>query len=242
MPYAPEVVAAAVAIAAIAGVVRGITGFGGAMVMSPPLALLLGPLLAVPVALLLEGFAGANLLAQTRRQVRWRTIGPIVAAAVAMTPVGAFALASLDPLLLRRVIAGVVIAFALLLLAGWRYTGRQRLATSAAVGALGGSMIGATSMAGPPVVLYLLSGPDSIETTRANMTLFTAAISLAALAALWASGVLGVGALVFGLVLAPGYFGGIVLGARAFSRFNDTRFRRFTLLLMIAVSAAILLA
>ena len=40
---------AAAAIAAVAGVVRGITGFGGAMVMAPPLALLLGPKLAVPV-------------------------------------------------------------------------------------------------------------------------------------------------------------------------------------------------
>ena len=38
--------------AAIAGIVRGITGFGGAMVMSPPMALLLGPLAAVPVVLL----------------------------------------------------------------------------------------------------------------------------------------------------------------------------------------------
>jgi len=32
---------AAGVIAAVAGVVRGITGFGGAMVMAPPLALLL---------------------------------------------------------------------------------------------------------------------------------------------------------------------------------------------------------
>jgi hypothetical protein len=31
-------------------------------------------------------------------------------------------------------------------------------------------------------------------------------------------------------------------GTRLFSRFNDTRFRQFTLLLMIAVSIGILLA
>jgi uncharacterized membrane protein YfcA len=39
----------AVAIAFVAGIVRGITGFGGAMVMSPPLALQLSPRVAVPV-------------------------------------------------------------------------------------------------------------------------------------------------------------------------------------------------
>ena len=49
-PFAPESLAAAAAIALAAGVIRGITGFGGAMVMTPPLALLLGPLVAVPLA------------------------------------------------------------------------------------------------------------------------------------------------------------------------------------------------
>lgn len=242
MPYAPELIAAAALVAAIAGVVRGITGFGGSMVMAPPLALLLGPAVAVPVALLLEAFAGAQMLVQTRREVRWRTIGPILAAAIVMTPLGAVALAGLDPQLLRRLIAGVVIVFAGLLLVGWRYSGRQRLSTSIALGALGGSMIGATSMAGPPVVLYLLSGPDSVATTRANMTAFTVMVSFAALAALWASDALGAGALVLGLLLAPGYFVGLILGVRAFSRFNDVRFRQFTLLLLIAVSAGILVA
>jgi uncharacterized membrane protein YfcA len=236
------VLAAAAAIALLAGVVRGITGFGGAMVMTPPLALLLGPLLAVPVALLLEGFAGTHMLVQTRRDVRWRVIGPILAATAACAPLGAFLLASIEPQLLRRAIAGVVIAFSLLLLAGWRYGGRQRLATSLAVGALGGSMIGATSMGGPPVILYLLSGPDPIATTRANMTLFVAGSSLAALASLWAAGVLGAGALVLGLALAPGYFAGLALGTRSFRRFNDARFRRFVLLLLIAVATGILLA
>jgi uncharacterized membrane protein YfcA len=46
-------------VAVVAGVVRGITGFGGAMVMAPPLVLLLGPKLAVPVVLLLESLAAA---------------------------------------------------------------------------------------------------------------------------------------------------------------------------------------
>ena len=49
-------------IACVAGVVRGITGFGGAMVMAPPLALLLGPQLAVPVILVLESVAAAPML------------------------------------------------------------------------------------------------------------------------------------------------------------------------------------
>jgi len=70
----PEAVVLAGCVAALAGIIRGITGFGGAMVMAPPLALLLGPRIAVPVTMLLEGIAALPMLWQTRDAVRWRTI------------------------------------------------------------------------------------------------------------------------------------------------------------------------
>jgi uncharacterized membrane protein YfcA len=240
--FAPELLATAVAIAAVAGIVRGITGFGGALVMTPPLALLFGPALTVPAVLLLESVAAAPMLVQTRRHVRWRAIGPILAAACVTLPLGGYVLATADPHALRRAIAAIVIVFSLLLLRGWRYAGRPRLRTSIGLGALSGAMAGATSIGGPPVILYLLSGPDSIETTRANLTLFVAGVSAAAIAMLWAGGLFGAAAAWMGLVLAPGYYGGLVLGTRAFARFTDTRFRQFTLVLLIAVSVVILLA
>ena len=237
---APETIAA-VAIAAVAGVVRGITGFGGAMVMAPPLALLLGPSLAVPVVLLLESVAATPMLVQTRRQVRWRVVGPILAAACLAAPLGSYVLVVAEPQLLRRAIAAIVIVFSLLLLFGWRYAGKQRMGTSVGIGAVSGAMLGATSIGGPPVILYLLSGPDPIESTRANLSLYIAGSALAGLAAMWAGGVLPVTAIAAGLLLAPGYLVGLAGGVRAFSRFNDVRFRRFTLLLLIVVSGGILL-
>ena len=126
---------AAVVITAIAGVVRGITGFGGAMVMAPPLALLLGPRLAVPVVLVLESFAAAPMLWQTRHLVHWKMIGAILLAACVTVPLGVMALVAMDPTIIRRLIAITVIVFAIVLLRGWRYAGRPRLATSLGLGA-----------------------------------------------------------------------------------------------------------
>ena len=240
--FAPETIVIAVAVGALAGVIRGITGFGGAMVMAPPLALLLGPLLAVPVVLLLESLAAVPMLVQTRQLVRWRVIGPIIAAACVSFPLGGYILVSADPHFLRRAIAATVIVFALLLLRGWRYAGAQRTATSAGLGALAGAMAGATSISGPPVILYLLAGPDTIETTRANLTFYVAASAAAGIAMLFAGGLLDPRAAGIALALAPGYFFGTVAGARLFSRFNDRRFRQLTLILMVAVSGVILLA
>lgn len=238
--FAPELLAAAFAIAVVAGVVRGITGFGGAMVMTPPLALLFGPVLAVPVVLLLESIAAAPMLVHTRRQVRWRVIGPILAAACVTVPLGGYILLTAEPQTLRRAIAAIVIVFSLLLLRGWRYSGAQRTSTGVGLGAVAGAMLGATSIGGPPVILYLLAGPDRVETTRANLTLFVAASSLAGIAMLWATGILGLVALFASALLAPGYYAGLLAGTRLFARFNDERFRQFTLLLMIVVSAGIL--
>ena len=240
--FAPEVLVAAAVVAALAGVIRGITGFGGAMVMSPPFALLLGPLVAVPVVLLLEGIAAMPMLVQLRREVRWRTLGPIVAAAYVTMPLGIWILVTADPLLMRKAIAAVVIVFSLVLLRGWRFTGRQRVSTSVGLGAVSGTMLGATSLGGPPVILYLLAGPDPIETTRANLTYYLGALCLAGLALLAWRGVLGAEALLLSAALAPGYYLGMVVGIRLFARFNDRRFRQLTLGLMLAVATGILLA
>jgi uncharacterized membrane protein YfcA len=237
----PALIAAAV-VAAAAGVVRGITGFGGAMVMTPPLALLLGPYVAVPAVLLIEGLVATPMLVQTRALVRWRVLGPILGTCILVLPVGTYLLLLADAVTLRRVIAAVVLVFSLLLLRGWRYAGEQRASTSAGVGAVAGALIGATGIGGPPVILYLLSGPDPVSVTRANLTFYVAVSCSAAFVALWVAGVLGSNALVLGLALAPLYYAGLLIGTRLFPRFDERRFRQFTLALLAAVSAGILLA
>jgi uncharacterized protein len=229
-------------VAALAGVVRGITGFGGAMVMAPPLALLVGPQLTVPVVLLLECVAAAPMLRQTWRLVCWPVLTPLLVAACVTVPLGGYVLVNADPQTLRRGIAAIVIVFSLLMLRGWRYSGRQRLGTSIGLGALSGAMLGAASVGAPPVIIYLLSGPDRIDTTRANLTLYLVVTSAAGLVMLWARGVLDAPAAWTALVLAPGYYLGLLAGVWLFPFLSETRFRQLTLLLLIVVSSGILLA
>ncbi len=244
MTVSPPTVAQliAMAIACLAGVIRGITGFGGAMVLTPPLALLLGPQLAVPVVLLVEAFAGAPMLRDAARHATWRTLTPIGLAACVTVPLGGYVLVHADQDALRRAIAAVVAIFALLLLRGARYSGAHGVPSSLAVGAVSGTLLGATGIGGPPVILYLLSGPDSVQVTRANLTLYVALISVAGLAMLATRGILGPTALMSTLLLAPLYLIGVLAGARLFARFSDRRFRQFTLVLLLAVSTFILLA
>jgi len=232
----------ALLIALVGGLVRGTTGFGAAMVMTPSLALLLGPKVAVPVALLLETFAAATMLPAAVSLARWRVIAPIGVAAVLAVPLGGLLLNGADPATLRRLIALTVIVFSLALLSGRRFPGAHRLRTSLALGALSGTMLGATSIGGPPVILYLLSGPDPVAVTRANLTLYIVLISAAGLVMLGVAGLLGATALRFAAASAIPFVLGVVAGSRLFSRFSDLRFRQLTIFFMFLVSLGILLA
>ena len=233
---------AAMAIAAVAGMIRGITGFGGSMVMTPPLALLFGPQRAITVVLLLEAFAAAPMMRDAVRKATWPLMVPLSIAACVTIPLGGYVLVHADQDVLRRVIAAVVVVFALVLLKGARYAGERGLASSVAFGGFSGMMLGATGIGGPPVILYLLSGPDPLDITRANLTLYVALMSMAGLVMLASRGLLNQGGVVTMLLLAPLFFVGVIAGGRLFQRFSDHRFRQFTLLFLLVVSGGIFLA
>lgn len=234
--------ALAMAIALAGGLVRGTTGFGAAMVMSPALALLLGPKTAVPVTLLLETFAATSMLPAAAAIARWRVIAPISLAALLTVPLGGLLLADADPKLLRQLIAVTVIVFSIALLSGRRYHGPHRVGTSVGLGALSGAMLGATSIGAPPVIIYLLSGPDAASVTRANLTLYVVVISAAGLVMLAASGLIGRETLGLAAWLAVPFVIGVTAGSRLFSRFSDARFRQVTMAFMLVVAVGVLLA
>lgn len=229
-------------IALLGGLVRGTTGFGAAMVMAPPLALLLGAKTAVPVTLLLEAFAALPMMPAAARLARWRVMLPIGLAAMLAVPAGGLLLALASPLALRRGIALTVVVFSLAMLSGRRYSGQPRLGTSLAVGTLSGAMLGATSIGGPPVILYLLSGPDPVAVSRANLTLYVMLLSIVGLLAIGVQGLLGGATLATAAWMSLPFVAGVLAGSRLFARFSDQRFRQFTMAFMFCVSLGVLLA
>ncbi|MBM3561013.1 MAG: sulfite exporter TauE/SafE family protein [Alphaproteobacteria bacterium] len=234
--------AIAAAIAAVAGLMRGLTGFGGALIMLPPLAFVLGARLAVPVTLLLEAFVAAPMMREAMKEAQWRVLAPMSVAACCAVPLGGYLLASAEPELMRRVIAAIVVVFSALILFGARYRGPRGRGALLALGGLSGTMLGAAGMGGPPVILFLLSGRDPVATTRANMTLYTVVIAAAGLIVLWSRGLLGATALQTGLLLAPGFWLGVVAGGRLFARFTDQRFRQLALGFVLITAAGVLFA
>ncbi|GJL81301.1 MAG: UPF0721 transmembrane protein [marine bacterium B5-7] len=231
----------AVPLATLSGFVRGVTGFGGAMVFTAPMALLVEPKIAVMIALVLEAFAALNMLPEALKKCSSRVIAPLCLAACLTIPFGTYLLTELDSGVLKRFIAGTVLVLAIFMLRGFRYTGRQRITTSAILGGVSGLLVSATSVGAPPVILYLLSGPDSVATTRANLTLYIIAISMIALMVLLLRGAFNPASGLIAILLAPCYFSGVWFGSRVFPRVDDKSFRRFVLWFLIVLSTILLM-
>lgn len=227
---------AAAAIVTMAGLVRGTTGFGGAMLMTPLLSALIGPVPAVVTALILETAAALIMFPDALPKVKWRTLAYLILPAIVTVPIGSYLLLTLDPAIARRLIAAVVVAFSAMLLFGLRYNGTPRAVTSVALGSLVGALLGATSVGAPPVILYLLSGPDPVAVTRANLTVFVTAISVIGVAMLAAAGAITAPLGISAAALTIPFLLATWLGGKLFARLTDTGVRRFALVLMLCVS------
>lgn len=217
---------AALAAAFVAGMARGFSGFGAALIFMPMASASLGATLAAPMLLLMDSLPSLALLSRAWRLALRSEVGFMVAGVLAGGPLGAFALTIMPPIAIRWAITGVVLALLALLVSGWRYLGPAHRALSVGVGAVSGVLGGAAMVGGPPVVAYWLGRDLAPEIVRANLTLFFIGSSaIAAISYGWA-GLLGASALIHAAAAAPLYALGVLMGSRLFSLASPVFFRR----------------
>lgn len=223
-------------LAAVAGVIRGFSGFGAGLVMVPALGLLLGPSLAVPVVVLLEAIIIMQLVPPALRLVRWRSILPIGASAALTIPVGSLILAGMDPAHLQKGISAVVLIFTGVLATGWRYRREPSSWAASIVGGASGLLTGSAGIGGPPVILFLLSGPHRAPESRAGFLCYFAITQIVALTAFGANGLMTWRVVITALALTPFFMTGAWAGTRLFGRVEERSFRR-AVLIFLALSA-----
>ncbi len=101
------------------------------------------------------------------------------------------------------------------------------------MGALSGAMMATTSVGGPPVLLYLLSGNDSPTVNRANIVTYYFLTQFLLIVIVLATGVAGLQALARAVVLFPVMVLGAWLGGRLFHGLASERLYRNVALAML---------
>ena len=85
----------------VAGIVRGFTGFGSALLAVPALAVIYGPVQAVVIEVLIEVPVCLGLLPTAVKHAERRTILPMIAMFFLFVPVGAVLLTTINPDLVK---------------------------------------------------------------------------------------------------------------------------------------------
>ena len=154
-----------------AAAIRGLTGFGMAIILVPLLGLVIRPDQAVVLAILLQFLIGPvgikTIIANSDRQSSLM----IAAFAVIATPFGLWLLAHTAPDLARLLISLIAIgAFILVVMPKGQGLAPTR-AMTAVTGLAAGVLTGFAAMPGPPVVPYYLRGAFTPVVARASMML-----------------------------------------------------------------------
>ena len=225
-------------------VVRGLSGFGSAMIGIGALTLVLPPAQVIPAFFGLELLTTVNLLPSVWRRIDWRSLPWVIAGCAVTTPVGLTLLARLDPDPMRLVVSACLATIALLMLSGLaqRVTPRSTPGPlgALAVGGASGVLNGAAGIPGPPAIVFYFA-TTGMAVSRATLVaffLFTDSYGLA-----WAGGaglLAGVGWKLIAVAL-PFSLAGIWIGQRLYVRLDEARLRRliWTLLAVLGVLGAV---
>jgi uncharacterized protein len=222
----------------VAGLARGFSGFGSALIFIPLASSMIGARLASPLLLMIDFVAAAPLIPNAWRHADRRDVGTMLLGTVIGVPVGTWALTKMDPMAVRWMIVALIVPMLALLMSGWRYRGTPTAALTASVGALAGFFNGVAQVGGPPIVLYWLRDLTAARVVRANIIVFFAISSVFTIISYLVGGVLTSAVVGLALLTGPAFGLGLWLGSRMFGLAGEETFRRICYAL-IALAALV---
>jgi uncharacterized protein len=228
----------ALAIALLAGVVRGFSGFGSAQIYIPLIAAVYSPRVAAVTLLVIDALGTAPFTVRAFAHCTRHEVLPMYIAAAVAVPFGTLALLVVNPIVLRWFIALLVLSLVAVLMSGWRYHGRPSLPVTIGVGLFSGFGAGAVQIAGPPVLIYWLSSTNKVGTVRANFLVYFLLLDVTSCAVYLWQGLFTAELLALSLLLAIPFFAATAAGATFFHGASDVLYRRIAYAI-IAVSALI---
>ncbi|WP_336985401.1 sulfite exporter TauE/SafE family protein [Altererythrobacter aquiaggeris] len=237
--FGPGQIAIALAATLAAAFIRGLAGFGLAILLVPVLALAITPVEAVLATNVVAVLIGLSEIRRLLREAEKSAL-KVAALVVLATPVGLVALTATPPDLARLLIALAALSAFFVVLLPRRPADLPGAGVTLATGLSSGLFTGFAGMPGIPVVPYYLGRDIPKEIARASMLLIFTIAALAGIGSGLALGVMewrlaGLGALLFPVVLAGNY-----LGALAFGKISDPVWRTFTVTVLGGTAIAAL--
>jgi uncharacterized membrane protein YfcA len=203
--------------ALVAGIVRGFSGFGTAMIYLPVAAQALPPLWAIVTLVVMDLFGPIPNLRRALADAHKRDLVLLLGGTVLLLPVGLVTLSVVSPDVYRYGLSMVSLVLVFCLVLGLRYHGVLFPPLIAGIGAAAGFLGGLVGIPGPPVILFYMASTLPVQVVRANVLLYLFGFDLLFLAMVTLRGDLTLLPLTLGVLLAVPNIVGNVIGAAVFN-------------------------
>jgi uncharacterized membrane protein YfcA len=218
-------VSCAVIAVTVASFVRGLTGFGFAIVATPLLALVYPPIIAVPVATLLQIPSGLPVVIRDWPDTDFRAATTAWLGGLPALIPGVFLVSSIPADAMRLIVGLAVVVSTVALTFGKKLNRDPRPYELVSAGALSGLMQGAVAMAGPPVILLILSSSWTAARCRATLSFVFLLLGTASLVFGAIHGIVTRESILIAVITVPGLLLGQAVGSRLFVRIDAKRYR-----------------
>ncbi len=208
-----------------AGLVRGFTGFGTAMVYLPLAAQVLAPIEAIITLIAMDLLGPLPNLPRAWRDADRPDLFRLLGGVAVGLPVGLCFLTGAEPEVYRTVVSVLSLLLVAALILGLRYPRALSPKGVLSVGLLGGVMGGFTGMPGPPVILTYLAGPHAVSVVRAMTMLYLYGYDVMMMFVLGVTGYLSWSVLLLGVLLGLPNLVGNVVGAKLFQPGKERLYR-----------------
>ncbi len=222
--------------ALLAGLVRGFSGFGTAMVFLPIASQYLTPFESIASLAIMEFFGTFAVMRKSWSDADKVDLARLVVGMTIVTPFALLLLAKVGDDFYRYSVSVLSLFLLLLIGLGVRYKGKLNPFVIFSVGGLGGLTGGLTGIPGPPVILLYVASSHPISVIRANNLLFLYFFDVCVVLIFAISGVLTLKIFLLGSILALPNFLGNFIGAKLFDPEKTNQYRMFAYII-IAVAA-----
>lgn len=162
----------AIPIVMFAGVVRGFSGFGFAVIAVVGLNFFFDPKVSVLIVLSLDLICSINLWRQALAQADFGTLKVLIIGSLLGIPIGYTFLLLIPSDTLKLLICLTILILSLLLFSNFTPFNANKKHTKLGFGLASGAGTASASIGGPMIVYYMLSSQLSTQSQRATMILF----------------------------------------------------------------------
>ncbi|MBT6120684.1 sulfite exporter TauE/SafE family protein [bacterium] len=155
-----------------ASFIQGILGFGFGMIAIPAMSLVMGPKVAIPIAVILGFCINVGLSIKLWKSISVRRFLPLISAGCLTVPLGSYLLVVLNPSFVKLILGLIILVTSVAYFFGFKLVIKNERNGLYITGLMSGCLSGVIGIGGPPIILFLANQNEDKLSFKANLVFY----------------------------------------------------------------------